>query len=347
MRHPAELADKVGSNRVKSLLERFRMPTRRLLLAHKFLGLGACYSLAAQDQSPQDPQMKQFEAVTTLLGQGRPVEAERILDQVQLRSNQSKFQLGRSTISAYAFSSTLLINTYLRLNDYSNAERVAKDRVTWAEQQYGGAAMQVGGFLSLLADIERLRGKYKDAEPNYVRALSIHRALNLANCLVAKGIYTGLAETYLAMKRPGDAQELLRPAIDTCREKFGEKGMGRSDLLNVYAVALENDEKPEQAATAASEADRVGTPDPRFQQEDRDLLRGRLLAAQRRFDDSVSYCRKWITIFEMPDGPDSDRRLMLPLGECERLLRSAGRTAEALQTGSRLNEIRTKYDVRF
>ena len=255
------------------------MMKRQLLLVGMFLGIAACCNLAAQDKASEDPQMKQLEAITTVLRQGRPAEAEHMLDQVQLRANQSTFQLGRSAISAYAFSSTLLINAYLRLNDYSNAERVAKDRVTWAEQQYGATALQVGGFLNLLADIERQQSKYKEAEPHYVRALSIHRSLNLANCLVAKAIYTGLAETYLALKRPGDAQELLRPAIDTCREKFGEKGMGRSDLLNAYAVALENDEKPEQAATAASEADCVGTPDPRFQQEDRDLLRGRLLKA--------------------------------------------------------------------
>jgi hypothetical protein len=80
----------------------------------------------------------------------------------------------------------MLISTYLSLNDHSDAERVAKDRVTWAEQQYGATALQVGGFLMLLADIERLQGKYTDAEPLFLRALSIHRSLNMANCLVSK-----------------------------------------------------------------------------------------------------------------------------------------------------------------
>jgi tetratricopeptide (TPR) repeat protein len=312
-----------------------------------FLAFGAYFGLAAQAEPPEDPMLKQFEAATALLRQGRPAEAEHILDQVQFRANQSKFKLGRSTISTYAFSSTLLINTYLSLNDYPNAERVAKERVTWAEQQYGATALQVRGFLTLLAHIERIQGKYRDAEPLYLRALSIHRSLNLADCLVAKAVYTGLGETYVALKRPGDAQELLHPAIDACRDKFGEKGMGRSDLLNVYAVALENDQRPGQAAAAGTEADRVGTPDPRFQQEDRDLLRGRLLAAQGRIEDSLTYCRKWIKIFEVPEGPESDRRLMLPLGECERLLRSAERKSEAAEVGARLNDIRTKYDVHF
>jgi tetratricopeptide (TPR) repeat protein len=322
------------------------MAKRRQLLARMFLAFGACCSLAAQDQAPQDPRIKQFEAVTTLLRQGHPVEAEHLLDQLQLRSNQSKFQVGDLALSTYAFSSTLLIDTYVQFNDCPNARRVAKDRLTWAEQQYGGKALQVGGFLSLLANIERLQGKYSEAEPHYIRALSIHRTLNMGDCLIAKSIYSGLAETFVALKRPREAQELLKPAIDTCREKYGEKAMGRADLLNAYAVALENDEKPAEAAIAAAEADRVGTRDPRFQQEDRDLLRGRLAAARGQFDDSLSYCRKWIAIFEAPDQPESDRRLMLPLGECERILRLAGRTAEAAQTGSRLNEIRTKYDVR-
>src|SRR5579862_559788 len=109
------------------------MMRRRLLVAVMFLSIESCAVLAAQDDAQPDPQIKQFAAVTTLLRQDKPAEAEHILDQVQLRSNQSKFQLGNSTLSTHAFSSTLLIGTYLRLNDYANAERVAKDRVTWAE----------------------------------------------------------------------------------------------------------------------------------------------------------------------------------------------------------------------
>ncbi len=31
----------------------------------------------------------------------------------------------------------------------------------------------------------------------------------------------------------------MRPAIDECHIKFGEKGMGRSALLNAYAVSTE------------------------------------------------------------------------------------------------------------
>ena len=323
------------------------MTKRRLLLAGMFLGVGAWRFATAQDPPQPDPQMQQFESVTALLRQDRPAEAERALDQVQLRSNQSKFKVGDLNMSAYAFTSTLLISTYLRLNDYSNAERVAKDRVTWAEGQYGAMALQVGGVINILADIDRLQGKYKEAEPLYLRSLSIYRSLKLDDCLMAGAVYTGLAETYLASKRPRDAEELLSPAIDACQAKFGNRGMGRSDLLNAFAVALENDGKPEEAAKAALEADRSGTPDPRFQQEDRDLLRGRLAASEGRFDESVALCRKWIATFEVPNGPESDRRLMLPLGECERLLRAAGRDTEAADAGARLKEIRTKYDVRF
>src|SRR5579872_5729451 len=116
------------------------MPTALCLTGWCF-AFRASMGLAGQDQTPEDPTLTQFEAVTKLLREGRPVEAERILDQVQLRANSSKFKLGKSTISTYAFSSTLLINTYLSLNDYSDAERVAKDRVTWAEQQYGPTAL--------------------------------------------------------------------------------------------------------------------------------------------------------------------------------------------------------------
>jgi hypothetical protein len=83
------------------------------------------------------------------------------------------------------------------MNDYSDAERVARDRVSWAEHQYGDSTPQVAGFLSLLAEVKRLEAKYREAEPAYTRALSIYRALKLDNCLVAGQVYTGLAETYL------------------------------------------------------------------------------------------------------------------------------------------------------
>src|SRR5437660_5401433 len=108
------------------------MIKRRLILPAMILWTGSGLIVTGQDQPPPDPIMQQLESFGPLLNQDRPAEAERVLDQVQLRANQSKFKLGESTISTYAFSSLLLISTYLRLNDYANAERVAKDRVAWA-----------------------------------------------------------------------------------------------------------------------------------------------------------------------------------------------------------------------
>jgi hypothetical protein len=84
-----------------------------------FLGVGAWRLITAQDALESDPQMQRFSAVTALLRQDQPAEAEHLLDQVELRSNRSKFKLGKSTISTYALTSTLLISTYLRLNDYT------------------------------------------------------------------------------------------------------------------------------------------------------------------------------------------------------------------------------------
>lgn len=55
---------------------------------------------------------------------------------------------------------------------------------------------------------------------------------------------------------------------------------------------------------------------------------------------AATICRRWIKIFEVADGPESDPRLMLPLGECGRLLQSAVRTSEAAEVGA-------KYDVHF
>src|SRR5260370_18406870 len=246
------------------------MIKRRLILPAMILWTGSGLVVTGKDQPPADPLMQRFESVTTLLREDRPADAERLLAQVRLQSNESKSELGKVTIT-YVFTSMLLINTYLRLNDYTSAERVANDRITWVEQKYGVMAGQAGGFLTLLAEANRLQGKYKEAEPLYLRSLSIQRSLGLDDCLVARAGYAGLAETYMALKRPRDAEEMLRPVIEPCREKLGGNGKGRSYLLNAYAVALEDENKLDEAAKVASEADRVGTPDPRSEREPRDV----------------------------------------------------------------------------
>lgn len=69
-----------GGNWVKSSMRSTRMMRRGLVVAGLLLGLRPCCGFAAQDQAPQDPLMKQFEAVTALLRQDRPVEAEHILE---------------------------------------------------------------------------------------------------------------------------------------------------------------------------------------------------------------------------------------------------------------------------
>ncbi len=287
-------------------------------------------------------------AMRDSLSRDQPAEAERLLDHSGLRSSESNFQLGNSAINTYAFLSSWLIDAYLRRYDYSNAKRVVKDRLTWAETQSGPQSWRVGGYLSHLAYIDRLELRYEDAKPLYLRSLAIQRSLKLDNCLIAKEVYTGLAETYIALRLPRDAEELLKPAIDECQQKFGGHFIALPDLLNAYAVALENDKQPDEAGRVALEADRAGKPiSPRFQEQFRDFMRGRLLASQGRFDEAVSLCRKWIAIFEVPDGPESDRRLLIPLAECERLLRLAGRDAEAAKVGARLKALRTKYDEPF
>ena len=314
---------------------------KRLLVA-AILVIIACARAGTQDQTHRSTGIPQFKTIMALLQQDRPAEAEQLLEQAKWRLSEERFDLGDSKIPAYAFYSPLLIGAYMRMNDYVSAERLAKDGVNWSEQRYGAATLQVGSFLEALADVNRLQGNYAEAEPLYARSLSIHRLLKLDDCLLAEQSYSGLSEANLAMKRPDDAIQLLRPVIEECSDKSPKAG-----LLNVYAIALEDGKRPEEASKAAAEAERIGFIDPRFQQENRDLLRARLLASQGRFEEAEAFCRKWIATFEVPDGAGSDRRLVIPLEQYERILRSAGRNKEAAEIGARLTAIRIKYDMRF
>jgi tetratricopeptide (TPR) repeat protein len=315
----------------------------RQIINAAFALVACCLTISAQDQSQKDPLEQRFQEISGLLALDRPADAERKLKDLGLRANSSKFNLGKATISTYVFVSMLLITTYSQMGDLGSAERVANDRIEWAQNAYGPESRQQAGFIDLLAETYRIQGKYKEAEPLYKRSLSIKEAQNMATCLITHSTYTGLAEAYVAQKRPRDAEALLKPAIESCKEK----SFALPDLLNVYSIALEEDQQPKQSADAEHLADSFTPPEPRFRQEDRDLLRARLAMTNGRADEAISLCKKWIAIMEVPDGPESDRRLMLPLSEGARILRRAGRDSEAAELTARLNQIRKKYNARF
>jgi tetratricopeptide (TPR) repeat protein len=295
-----------------------------------------------QDQLQRRADLPEFETILALLQQGRPAEAEKLLDEANWRSSNETFDFGDSRIPAYGFYSPLLVATYVRINRYADAERLSTDGIHWSEKRYGDAALQLGRFVDSLADLYRLEGKYAEAEPLYARSLSIYRLRKFDDCLLAQRSYVGLAEVYIARKRPSDAVQLLRPAIEKCTFT-----PAKAELLNVYAISLENDGRPDEESRATEEADRIGIKDPRFQQENRDLLRARLLASQGYFEEARVLCQKWISTFEVPDGTQSDRRLVIPLVQYQRILQRAGDSKEAERVGARLDAIRAKYDMKF
>jgi tetratricopeptide (TPR) repeat protein len=287
-------------------------------------------------QVQRDTELPEFKTLAVLLQKGRPAEVEQLLDKADWRSSNEIFEVGDSSTSAYAFYSPLLLDAYIRMNDYADAERLAKDGVNWSEERYGADTLEVATFVEALANLNRLESKYDEAEPLYARSLSIRRIRKFDGCSLAHESYAGLAEAYLAMKRPDDAIQLLRPIIEKCKDK-----PVRADLLNVYSIALEDLGRPDDASNAEQEAERIGFISPRFQQEDRDLLRARLLAVQGHFEEAGALCQKWIAIFEVPNGPQPDR-LVIPLEQYARILRVAGREKEAEQIDARLAEIRAK-----
>ena len=295
-----------------------------------------------QDRNNRAAELPEFEKIVALLQGARPAEAEQLLDVAKWRLSEESFGLGDSKVPAYAFYSPLIVDAYVRVADYANAERLAKDSVNWSEQRYGANSLQVVPFLEAFADVKRLQGKYAEAEPPYVRSLSIRRLLKLEDCLSAEHSYEGLSETYMATKRPDDAIQLLRTPIEKCRDKSR-----KASLLNVYSIALEDGKRPEEASKAREEADLISFIDRRFQEEDRDLLRARLLASQGRLDEAAAFCRKWIATFEVSEGPESDRKLVTPLEQYEHILRNAGLSKQAAEVSARLTAIRTKYDMRF
>jgi hypothetical protein len=103
---------------------------------------GTFNGAGTQDQPQRGSELPEFKTIMALLQQGRPAEAEQLLDEANWRSSNETFDLGKSKIPAYGFYSPLLVAAYIRINHYAEAERLAKDGVEWSEKRYGSTALQ-------------------------------------------------------------------------------------------------------------------------------------------------------------------------------------------------------------
>jgi tetratricopeptide (TPR) repeat protein len=287
-----------------------------------------------------------FKELSQLLKEGELTKSEAILKDV-LNSPRSEpaRKPGEINISLYGLAWGMLIEHYLENEDYPNAERVLQERIRIAEDTYGKDHMGGAVFLGLLADVHRRLGEYDAAIPLFTRSLEIYKKAGLADGLVARAIFTGLAESLLATGKAQEAVILLKPvAEDTTFRSLEE-------ILNSYAVAL-------REAGMATEAQKVEVAvndsylRPGINEQYRDFLRARLATYRGAPQEAETIYRDWIkhwedwgaTVSTDPKEREWDRILMDPLGDYLHFLVSQERREDAALVRLRLQSIRKKYD---
>src|SRR5579862_6385296 len=131
------------------------------------LGMALTFAVAQAQNGAKASLEEELGNLNQLLERGRTAEAERLLRQWIPKPEDEPVQ------DSGVFSSTSLQDglwalvgySYLGANDYSNAERVAGERLHAVEVKGSAAAGHVAVFLTLLVEVDRLESKHAAAYP--------------------------------------------------------------------------------------------------------------------------------------------------------------------------------------
>lgn len=254
------------------------------------LVLIAAFALA---QSAGRPSVdEQLASAGPLLERGRTGEYERLLRQlIPKPEEEPAADLGIfSSAGGHDVLWALAGYSYLAANDYANAERLSGERLRAAEARGPTAAGHVPIFLTLLAETYRLQGKYAVAFPLYER---LYR-LWLDNQLPAdfqKASERGYLECLLVRGEGATAEIASVPAVNPDGSAVGPSF--HEDMFNTHAVAMEEAGHQVAAVKFESEIDTQSRRPQAANQQDRDLLRARLLSARGQKAAAEAIYRKW------------------------------------------------------
>lgn len=245
---------------------------------------------------------EQLMDVGQLLQQGRTSDAERLLRQLIPRPEEES--IGDPGIFTPAGVHDILWamvgQSYLGANDYANAERVAGERLRAAELKGQAAAGHVPIFLLLSADVQRLQGKYDSAFPLYVRLYELW----LGNRLPAdfqKGSQEGYVECLLVRGDAATAVLVAKPPVDTDGSAVGASF--HENIFNTYAVTMEEAGHKGEATQLETKIDAESRRPPSANQQDRDLLRARLMGARTQDTAAEALYQKWTAYWKTASLP--------------------------------------------
>jgi hypothetical protein len=293
---------------------------------------------------------QQLGDVNQLLEAGRTGEAERLLRQLIPKPEEEAVrELGIfSFAEVHDFLWALTGYSYAGANDYANAERVAGERLRAVEARGAAAAGHMPIFLTLLAEVYRLQGKHAAAYPLYVRL----NQLWFNNQLPAefqKPTELGFVECSLVRGDAKAAESTSRPPVDPDGSYVGPSF--HEHIFNMHAVAMEEAGHKPEAAQFEAKTDAESRRPPAANQQDRDLLRARLLSARGQDAAAEAIYQKWTGYWKTSEVPGIiDAKESLQIRTIARVgyshfLSVHGRTREAQAVQSQLAAMGCRFGM--
>jgi hypothetical protein len=291
---------------------------------------------------------EQLANVSQFLERGSTAEAERLLRQLVPKPEEEPVQGPGIFTSAglHDILWALIGSYYLGANDYADAERVTGERLRAAEIKGADAAGHVPIFLSLMAEVYRLQGKHAAAFPLYVRL----NQLWINNQLPADfqtRTELGYVECLIVRGETATAEMVSQPAVDPDGSYVGPSF--HESTFNTHAVAMEEAGHRPEAIQLEAKIDAESRRPPAANQQDRDLLRARLLSARKQDAAAEAIYRKWTGYWKSagaPPGIDPKELLQIraaPLAAYSHFLSVHGRSGEARAIQSQLTAMGCRF----
>jgi hypothetical protein len=316
----------------------------RALIVIMLLAGGASAQNAARPSLDE-----QLASAGQLLETGRTSEYERRLRQLIPKPEEEPIQDSQmlSPTGVHYVPWALLGASYLGANDYADAERVVGESLHAAEVRgETGAAYPVQMFLSLMAEVYKVQGKHAAAFPLYARLLSLNGQLSADFQLRTE---LGYVECLIIRGEIATAEMVSRPPVDPDGSYVGPSF--HEGIFNTHAVAMEEAGHKAEAAELEAKIDAESRRTAPANQQDRDLLRARLLSARKQDAAAEAIYRKWTGYWKSSNVPgiiDTKESLQIrtaALTGYGHFLSVRGRSREALAIQSQLTAMGCRFGM--
>jgi hypothetical protein len=111
----------------------------------------------------------------------------------------------------------------------------------------------------------------------------------------------GYVECLIVRGETATAELVARPPVDTDGSAVGPSF--HEDIFNTYAVAMEAAGHKPAAVRFEEKIDAESRRPPAAKQQDRDLLRARLMSARKQDAGAEAICQKWTAYWKTANSP--------------------------------------------